>query len=81
MLWKDANETPSAGMLDVKRGHCAEGGRNRVASEPVKGLALELLQDEEMSRCFHTPEEVAVLESDWLNSSGLDAGLISYHEL
>jgi hypothetical protein len=29
----------------------------------------------------YAAEEVAILQSDWLNSSGISASLISYHEL
>jgi predicted glycoside hydrolase/deacetylase ChbG (UPF0249 family) len=70
--------------------------RNFYATRTTEGFTELLSYRAELDRGAHrfrslelmvhpgapyAAEEVAVLESDWLNSSGLSAGMINYHEL
>ena len=70
--------------------------RNFYATRTTDGFTELLSYREQLARGAHhfrsvelmvhpgapyATQETAVLEADWLNSSGLGAGLISYHEL
>jgi len=69
--------------------------RNFYATRTTEGFTELLSYRAELERGHHcrsielmahpgasyAAEEVALLQSDWLNSSGLHAGLINYHEL